>query len=170
MIILLALIALVFVHIAYKDIKHRLVYRYDLLALVALRVIALVVVLVGDYCFSVSSVLGLTGEQWGIPSLILSVALALIACAFVQGVAYITNRLTNKYGAKEESIGLGDVKLYAACCLFVTDDGFLSFLLLFGVLLALVYKFGKKQATFPFAPAIVLACFVVLLAESLGVL
>ena len=70
-------------------------------------------------------------------------------------------------------IGLGDVKLYAACCLFVTDDGFLSFLLLsalFGVLLALVYKFGKKQATFPFAPAIVLACFVVLLAESLGVL
>ena len=45
MIILLALIALVFVHIAYKDIKHRLVYRYDLLALVALRVIALVVVL-----------------------------------------------------------------------------------------------------------------------------
>lgn len=173
MIILLALIALVFVHIAYKDIKHRLVYRYDLLALVALRVIALVVVLVGDYCFGVTSVLGLTGEQWGIPSLILSVALALIACAFVQGVAYITNRLTNKYGAKKESIGLGDVKLYAACCLFVTVDGFLSFLLLsalFGVLLALVYKFGKKQATFPFAPAIVLACFVVLLAESLGVL
>ena len=57
MIILLALIALVFVHIAYKDIKHRLVYRYDLLALVALRVIAFVVVLVGDYCFGVSSVL-----------------------------------------------------------------------------------------------------------------
>ena len=41
---------------------------------------------------------------------------------------------------------------------------------LFGVLLALVYKFGKKQATFPFAPAIVLASFVVLLADSLGVL
>ena len=124
MIILLALIALVFVHIAYKDIKHRLVYRYDLLALVALRVIALVVVLVGDYCFGVSSVLGLTGKQWGIPSLVLSVALALIACAFVQGVAYITNRLTNKYGAKEESIGLGDVKLYAVCCLFVTVEDF----------------------------------------------
>lgn len=130
MIILLALLAAVFVHMTYKDIKVRLVFRRDLVALVVLRIVALVVVLVGEYCFGVSSVLGLTNEQWGVRSLILSIAMAFIICAFVQGVAFITNRLTNKYGAKEESIGLGDVKLYAACSLFLSVEAGLVFLFL----------------------------------------
>ena len=173
MIILLALLAAVFVHMTYKDIKVRLVFRRDLVALVVLRIVALVVVLVGEYCFGVSSVLGLTNEQWGVRSLILSIAMAFIICAFVQGVAFITNRLTNKYGAKEESIGLGDVKLYAACSLFLSVEAGLLFLFLsalVGALMALYCKIIKKQRTFPFVPAIAWSCFAVLMVESLGLL
>ena len=118
MIIALIVLALIFAHITYRDVKSRLVYRRDLFALIIARAVLFVVVLVGEEVFGLSSVLGLSNEQWGLAPLIVSVALAVITCVIVQSVAFITNRLTNKYGEKEESLGLGDVWLYAACCLF----------------------------------------------------
>ena len=173
MLILLGLLALIFAHITYKDVKVRLVFRRDLIALVCLRIVALAIALIAEYCFEIESVLGFSVDQWGIRSFVLSVAMAFIICAFVQGVTYITNRLTNKYGAKEESLGLGDVKLYALCSLFLSVEGGLIFLFLsaiVGAVMALYCKVIKKQKTFPFAPAIVWSCFAVLIVESAGLL
>ena len=92
MLILLGLLALIFAHITYKDVKVRLVFRRDLIALVCLRIVALAIALIAEYCFEIESVLGFSVDQWGICSFVLSVAMAFIICAFVQGVAYITNQ------------------------------------------------------------------------------
>ena len=96
--------------------------------------------------------------------------MALIVTAFVQLVAYMTNRLTNKYGKKDESLGLGDVKLYAVCCLFLSFEQAFAMLFLsavIGAFMAIYVKAIKKQGTFPFAPAIVWATFIVLVLDVL---
>ena len=159
MIIALIVLALIFAHITYRDVKSRLVYRRDLFALIIVRAVLFVVVLVGEEVFGLSSVLGLSNEQWGLAPLIVSVALAVITCVIVQSVALITNRLTNKYGEKEESLGLGETWF-----VFV----FLSALI--GVVMALYCKVIKKQCTFPFAPAIVWSCFVMVCARAAGLI
>lgn len=201
MIIILAILALVFARITYNDVTMRLVYRRDLIVLIAFRLVLFVVAVIGTEVFRVTSFgatslgadsLGLsttTGisfgaislvidrltnislEQWGIRALVMSVAMAFIVSAFVQLVAYITNRLTNKYGKKDESLGLGDVKLYAVCCLFLSPEQ--AFVMLFlsaviGVFMAVYVKAIKKQGTFPFAPAIVWATFIVLVLDILA--
>ena len=173
MIIALIVLALIFAHITYRDVKSRLVYRRDLFALIIVRAVLFVVVLVGEEVFGLSSVLGLSNEQWGLAPLIVSVALAVITCVIVQSVAFITNRLTNKYGEKEESLGLGDVWLYAVCCLFLTVETWFVFVFLsalIGVVMALYCKVIKKQCTFPFAPAIVWSCFVMVCARAAGLI
>lgn len=200
MIIILAILALVFARITYNDVTMRLVYRRDLIVLIAFRLVLFVVAVIGAEVFRVTSFgatslgadsLGLsttTGisfgaislvidrltnislEQWGIRALVMSVAMAFIVSAFVQLVAYITNRLTNKYGKKDESLGLGDVKLYAVCCLFLSPEQ--AFVMLFlsalvGAVMALYVKVIKKNRSFPFAPAIVWSTFAVLVFDVL---
>lgn len=165
MIILLILLALIFAHITYKDVKTRVIFRYDLFALVLLRIVMLLVIWVGAEFFESDAVLGLNAEQWSIRSLVMSAAVAIIVVALLQTLAYVVNRLTNKYGEKEESLGVGDVWLYGACCLFLSvEQVFLMVLLsaLIGGVMALYVKVIKKQRTFPFAPAIVWATFVAL--------
>lgn len=201
MIIILAILALVFARITYNDVTMRLVYRRDLIVLIAFRLVLFVVAVIGTEVFRVTSFgatslgadsLGLsttTGisfgaislvidrltnislEQWGIRALVMSVAMAFIVSAFVQLVAYITNRLTNKYGKKDESLGLGDVKLYAVCCLFLSLEQAFAMLFLsavIGAFLAVYVKAIKKQGIFPFAPAIVWATFIVLVLDILA--
>ena len=173
MITILAILALVFAHITYKDVTVRLVYRRDLIVLVALRAVLFVVAVVGTEVFGVNQLLTLDFDQWGIRSLVMSIAMAFIVMAIVQSVAFITNRLTNKYGAKDESLGLGDVKLYAVCCLFLSfDQAFIMLFLsaLIGAAVALYVKVIKKERTFPFAPAIVWSTFVVLVLNAVGLL
>lgn len=201
MIIVLAILALVFARITHNDVTMRLVYRRDLVALVAFRLVLFAVAVIGTEVFRVTSFgatslgvdsLGLNTatdvsfgaaslvidrlanisfEQWGIRALVMSAAMALIVSAFVQLVAYITNRLTNKYGKKDESLGLGDVKLYAVCCLFLSLEQAFAMLFLsavIGVFMAVYVKAIKKQSTFPFAPAIVWATFIVLVLDALA--
>ena len=198
MIIVLAILALVFVRITYNDVTMRLVYRRDLFMLVAFRLALFAVAVIGTEVFGVTSfgvtslgadslglntttdvsfgaaslvidrLTNLSFEQWGIRALVMSVAMAFIVTAFVQLVAYIANRLTNKYGKKDESLGLGDVKLYAVCCLFLSFEQAFAMLFLsavIGAFMAIYVKAIKKQGTFPFAPAIVWATFIVLVLD-----
>lgn len=198
MIIVLAILTLVFARITYNDVTMRLVYRRDLVALVAFRLVLFAAAVIGTEVFGVTSfgvtslgadslglntttdvsfgaaslvidrLINISFEQWGIRALVMSVAMALIATAFVQLVAYITNRLTNKYGKKDESLGLGDVKLYAVCCLFLSFEQAFAMLFLsavIGAFMAIYVKAIKKQGTFPFAPAIVWATFIVLVLD-----
>ena len=53
MLILLGLLALIFAHITYKDVKVRLVFRRDLIALVCLRIVALAIALIAEDCFEI---------------------------------------------------------------------------------------------------------------------
>lgn len=201
MIVVLAILIFVFARITYNDVTMRLVYRRDLIVLVVFRLVLFVVAVVGVEVFGVASfgvtslgadssglntttdvsfgaaslvidrLTNISLEQWGIRALVMSVAMALIVTAFVQLVAYITNRLTNKYGKKDESLGLGDVKLYAVCCLFLSFEQAFAMLFLsavIGVFMAVYVKAIKKQGTFPFAPAIVWATFIVLVLDILA--
>lgn len=205
MIIVFSILAIVFAHITYKDIVLRLVYRRDLVVLLAFRLVLFGVAVVGSEVFGVSSfgvasleanllgsvsfgvvsagsglfgvhslnfdhLLSLDFAQWGVRALVMSVAMALIVTALVQSVAFVANRLTNKYGEKDESLGLGDVKLYAVCCLFLSPEQ--AFVMLFlsalvGAVMALYVKVIKKNRTFPFAPAIVWSTFAVLVFDVL---
>ncbi len=200
MIIILAILAFVFARITYNDVTMRLVYRRDLIALVAFRLVLFVAAVIGTEVFGVSSfgattlgadsfglntmagfpfevssvidrLINISFEQWGIRALVMSVAMALIVTALVQSVAYITNRFTNRYGEKDESLGLGDVKLYAVCCLFLSFEQAFTMLFLsaaIGAFMAIYVKAIKKQSTFPFAPAIVWATFIMLALDVLA--
>lgn len=200
MIIVLAILTLVFARITYNDVTMRLVYRRDLIALVAFRLVLFAAAVIGTEVFGATSfgvislgadsfglntttgisfgtvsividrLINISFEQWGIRAFVMSVAMALIVTAFVQLVAYITNRLTNKYGKKDESLGLGDVKLYAVCCLFLSFEQAFAMLFLsavIGAFMAIYAKAIKKQGTFPFAPGIVWATFIVLVLDVL---
>ena len=62
-------------------------------------------------------------------------------------------------------LGWGDVLLLAACCLFVGAgnlDCYVLFVALMGIVLALVWLFAKKSKTFPFAPALVWPCWLLI--------
>lgn len=201
MIIVFVILAFVFARITYNDVTMRLVFRRDLVALVAFRLVLFAVAVIGAEVFGIASfgvtslgadssglntttdvsfgaaslvidrLTNLSLEQWGIRALVMSIAMALIVTAFVQLVAYITNRLTNKYGKKDESLGLGDVKLYAACSLFLSFEQAFTMLFLsavIGAFMAIYVKAIKKQGTFPFAPAIVWATFIVLVLDVLA--
>lgn len=198
MIIVLVILALVFARITYNDVTMRLVFRRDLIALVAFRLVLFAAAVIGTEVFGATSfgiislgadsfglntttgisfgtvsividrLINISFEQWGIRALVMSVAMALIVTAFVQLVAYMTNRLTNKYGKKDESLGLGDVKLYAVCCLFLSFEQAFAMLFLsavIGAFMAIYVKVIKKQGTFPFAPAIVWATFIMLVLD-----
>ncbi len=141
------------------------IFRYDLFALVLLRIVLLLVTWVGAEFFQSDAVLGLNAEQWSIRSLVMSAAVAIIVVVLLQTLAYVVNRLTNKYGEKEEPLGVGDVWLYGVCCLFLSVEQVFLMVLLSALIrgvMALYVKVIKKQRTFPFAPAIVWATFVAL--------
>ena len=114
MIIVLVILALVFARITYNDVTMRLVFRRDLIALVAFRLVLFAAAVIGTEVFGATSfgvislgadsfglntttgisfgtvsividrLINISFEQWGIRALVMSVAMALIVTAFVQ--------------------------------------------------------------------------------------
>ena len=148
MIVLLIVLFCLFFLITIRDVRYRLVYGEDLLMLVSLRILAAALSLYPDES-------GLQAYQWGFASLGVS---ALVAC-FVAAL-----QLVSKVSSSA-ALGWGDVLLLAACCLFVGAgnlDCYVLFVALMGIVLALVWLFAKKSKTFPFAPALVWPCWLLL--------
>lgn len=88
---------------------------------------------------------------------------ALVAC-FVAALFWALGQLVSKVSSSA-ALGGGDVLLLAACCLFVGAgnlDCYVLFVALMGIVLALVWLFAKKSKTFPFAPALVWPCWLLL--------
>ena len=70
------------------------------------------------------------------------------------------------FAAKIEAIGIDDIKFFFIAGLMLGVDNFLSFMLLsgiFGMIFGGAWQKIKKDATFPFAPALCLAAFFCLL-------
>ena len=152
MIVLLIALFCLFFLITIRDVRYRLVYGEDLLMLVSLRILTAALSLYPDES-------GLQAYQWGFASLGVS---ALVAC-FVAALFWALGQLVSKVSSSA-ALGGGDVLLLAACCLFVGAGnlGYVLFVALMGIVLALVWLFAKKSKTFPFAPALVWPCWLLL--------
>ena len=151
MIVLLIALFCLFFLITIRDVRYRLVYGEDLLMLVSLRILAAALSLYPDES-------GLQAYQWGFASLGVS---ALVAC-FVAALFWALGQLVSKVSSSA-ALGWGDVLLLAACCLFVGAGNLdVLFVALMGIVLALVWLFAKKSKTFPFAPALVWPCWLLL--------
>ena len=153
MIVLLALLFFIFCVITVRDIRTRLIHVSDLLALCMFRMAVLVV--------SLLSFPGVDAARWGVGSLLESFLLAAVLagafCLLGKGVSKITNG---------PALGRGDVLLLAACCLFLNlqcIDAYLVAMAAFGIVLSLVWLIAKKDKTFPFAPALVWPCWLLIL-------
>ena len=135
MIVLLIALFCLFFLITIRDVRYRLVYGEDLLMLVSLRILAAALSLYPDES-------GLQAHQWGFASLGVS---ALVTC-FVTALFWALGQLVSKVSSSA-ALGGGDVLLFVA---------------LMGIALALVWLFAKKSKTFPFAPALVWPCWLLL--------
>lgn len=83
---------------------------------------------------------------------------------FCRGIVLGVGATVSKVSSSA-ALGGGDVLLLAACCLFVGAgnlDCYVLFVALMGIALALVWLFAKKSKTFPFAPALVWPCWLLL--------
>ncbi len=143
----------VFASVTVRDMRTRLIHIGDLLLLCAIR-IAL-------FAVSLTPLLGINTEQWGanalFESLLLAVALA--------GAFYLLSALISKI-TKSPALGKGDILLLATCCLFLSPqsiDAYLFLVSIFGIVLSLIWLIAKKDKTFPFAPALVWPCWLVML-------
>lgn len=128
-----------------SDVKSRLIPNRVIAGLFAVRMIALLVECVLPTSFS---------ERFGLAALGVSAVCALVLMAVLLVLEGVVRKVA---GAEESTFGMGDVKLFAASCLFLDVNQVCVMLLvssLFGVALALVYRFVKDDNTFPFAPAI----------------
>lgn len=153
MIVLLVALFCLFVLITIRDVRYRLVFGEDLLLLVSLRILAAALSLYPDES-------GLQAHQWGFASLGVS---ALVAC-FTAVSFWVLGWLVSKL-SHSAALGRGDVLLLAACCLFVEVERLSTYVLLialFGIVLALAWLLIKKSKTFPFVPALVWPCWLLL--------
>ena len=153
MIALLIAIFCLFVLITIRDVRYRLVYGEDLLLLVSLRIFAAALSLYPDE-------FGLQAHQWGFAPLGVSILVSCIAASLFWALGQLVSKVSCN-----ASLGGGDVLLLAACCLFVdlgNLDSYVLLVALMGIALALVWLFAKKSKTFPFAPALVWPCWLLL--------
>jgi prepilin signal peptidase PulO-like enzyme (type II secretory pathway) len=70
---------------------------------------------------------------------------------------------------KKDALGLGDVKFFAVCGLWLGLGFFNLYLVfagIFGMILGLFYRLVFKQEVFPFGPALILSFFVCILLKS----
>lgn len=156
MLTLIALFALCAV-IAVRDVRYRLVYGADVILLIALRVLASIFSLYPEAS-------GLQPGRWGFGALATSALAALAVTVLFWALGRLVSHVSGN-----KALGGGDVLLLAACCSFISIadlDFYFGLTALFGIALALFWLLGKKSKTFPFAPALVWPCWlVVLLAE-----
>ncbi len=135
------------------DLNKRIIPNLAILSLIVLRLLAL--------CCAFAGLLN--WSDWGPYALSASLFTAVILMLLVLACAWVIGKVT-----KANVLGAGDVKLYAACMLWLSPISCFLFLFLsslFGTVLALAYRLLFKERTFPFAPAIVLAFFVSLMTE-----
>jgi leader peptidase (prepilin peptidase)/N-methyltransferase len=140
-----AAFAIVLALIAYTDWKTRIIPNAFVVALVVIRVVALVV---NEVCWPGGEVL---------LGFIHSLIVAIVFSALMLLLKYALEQRLGK-----ECLGLGDVKLVAAGCLYLSFDQALCALFIAavaGVALALYFRFAKNSPTFPFAPALCLGIF-----------
>ncbi len=157
MTLLLIVLFALSVAVTVRDVRYRLVYGEDVILLVALRVLAAVFALYPE-------VSGLQPGRWGFGALATSALAALAAAVLFWALGWLVSHVLGN-----KALGGGDVLLLAACCLFVSIadlDLYFGLIALFGSAFALFWLLKKKSKTFPFAPALVWPCWlVVLLAE-----
>ena len=152
--------AAIFRRIHALDVRRRVVARAHLAALVVLRLGLLAAT--GIEALPASEA---TRAWWGAEALAVSAGYGVLVAV---GIALL-GRIVS-CGAGREAIGAGDVKLYAVCCLFLDGEGVILFMAassLVGAACAL-HAAAQRARDFPFAPAIVWACWAVLAARTIG--
>lgn len=143
----------VFAAITVRDVRIRLIHISDLLLLCAIRVVLLAA--------SSVPVFGIDGSQWGVGALLESLLLAFALTGMFWLLGLLVSKITGS-----SALGEGDVLLLAACCLFLSFrniDAYLLLVVFIGIALSLVWLIAKKDKTFPFAPALVWPCWLVML-------
>lgn len=97
---------------------------------------------------------GTNGAMMNLQAAFLYMGFGLLLLAFF----YITTKM--------EAIGIDDIKFFFISGLLLGSKGFLLFMLfsgVFGVIFGMIWQKVKKEATFPFAPSICAAMFVVMM-------
>ncbi|MEI3324118.1 MAG: prepilin peptidase [Eggerthellaceae bacterium] len=155
MIVLLVALFCLFALITIRDVRYRLVYGEDLLILVSLRILAAALSLHPNES-------SLPVHQWGFGSLGVSALVAGFAAASFWMLGQLVSKLSHS-----AALGGGDVLLLAACCLF--SERARSLIALTSCLLLYLVLFLpwlgcciKKSKTFPFAPALVWPCWLLM--------
>lgn len=150
----LVVLAVLFVRIHSADVRERLVFASDLAGLAGARIV-----------FAALSCAGLFPEgsyaacAWGVRGVAESLLVAAVVASLMQLAGALVTRVMGR-----EALGGGDVWLYAACCLFLDPAGVVSFLAL-STAAGAVQAAGaavRRQAAFPFAPALVWSCWAAL--------
>lgn len=140
-----------------RDIRFRLVYGEDLALLASVRVLAAA-------CSLFPDVTALEPVRWGFPTLGESVVAGLVASFLLWALGWLASKLSGK-----SALGVGDVLLLGVCCLFVglrNLEAYLLMVALTGIALSLFWLLARKSKTFPFAPAIVWPCWLLLFPEG----
>lgn len=180
MVVVLAILAVLFWRIGATDIRERLVYLADLVALAVVRVALLFVSCLssalGLWCWlgnevaagtnGVASMFVLPVSVWGAESLFESLLCAVVLMLFMGGLGVVASRVAGR-----SLLGSGDVKLYGACCLFLDIQSAIIFVWLSaftGLGMAIWALAVRKSRTFAFAPAIVIACWLAVAGSSLS--
>lgn len=148
-------IALFCYRIHVRDVRTRLVSQADLLALVAIRLVLLVLALLPLGAVGAPDWLlwHFDAGAWGAHSLAVSALCGVAVVLLMELLGAAVSRLSGR-----SALGEGDIKLYFVCSLFLGPQGIAALLLassLAGCAMAAWYRFVKEQDAFPFAPAIV---------------
>lgn len=133
------------------DIRARLIPNAAVAALLVLRLVLL----------AASELVGLQAELFGAGAFLRSGIAATVVLTLLLLCAHTLQR------RNAQPIGGGDIKLFAACFLYLNLDQL--FLMLFatsiaGLITAAVYWLRQHDPTFPFAPAIAIGFLVALVA------
>lgn len=148
-------IALFCYRIHVRDVRTRLVSQADLLALAVIRLVLLALALFPLGAAGATDWLlwHFDADVWGARSLAVSALCGTAVVLLMELLGAAVSRLSGR-----SALGVGDVKLYFVCCLFLDPQGVAALLLassVAGCAMAAWYRFVKKQDAFPFAPAIV---------------
>lgn len=142
----------VFASITMRDVRTRLIHVGDLLLLCTIRIALLVTASIPAF--------GINAAQWGADALFESLFLAVVLAGAFCLLSALISKIT-----KSPALGKGDIFLLATCCLFLniwSIDSYLFLVAILGITLSLIWLTAKKDKTFPFAPALVWPCWLVM--------
>ncbi|WP_251197470.1 prepilin peptidase [Anaerotardibacter muris] len=140
-------VAIILIAVAFIDWQTRRIPNVLVLGLIALRLVMLGI--------------GLFTE--GVYALHLFGRSILVSLAFTTGVL-VARALAGRF-THTDALGLGDVKLIAACCLFLSFDQALAALFVASfaaLILAAYFRICRQDNTFPFGPALSLGFLITL--------